>query len=141
MARALRRGMAEFPMDIPPNVSPLKRRIRRVSYALGGILVISRLKPAAPTVERGTVWVDAVKRGSMLRQVRGLGTLVPVEIRWIPAATDGRVERRLVLPGALRRPARLRPAGEHDFAFQTDRWREKRRPRAGESGAYLRQHD
>ncbi len=98
-------------MDIPRNVSPLKRRIRRVSYALGGILVIvvtsvgvSRLKSAAPTVERGTVWVDAVKRGSMLRQVRGLGTLVPVEIRWIPAATDGRVERRLVLPGSSVRP-------------------------------------
>lgn len=60
---------------------------------------ISRLKPAAPSVERSTVWVDTVKRGGMLRQVRGLGTLVPEEIRWIPAETEGRVERIVVLPG------------------------------------------
>ena len=62
---------------------------------------LSRLEPAAPSVEKGTVWVDTVKRGPMLRQVRGTGTLVPEEIRWIPATTDGRVERIVVLPGKV----------------------------------------
>ena len=61
-------------------------------------LGLSRLRPAAPTVD-STVWIDEVKRGPMVRQVRGLGTLVPEEIRWIAAATDGRVERLVVLPG------------------------------------------
>ena len=64
-------------------------------------IVLSRLKPAAPTVERGTVWLDTVKRGPMVRNVRGLGTLVPEEIRWVPAVTAGRVERILVRPGAV----------------------------------------
>lgn len=63
-------------------------------------LGVSRLKPAPPSVDRAAVWVDTVKQGEMLRQVRGLGTLVPVEIRWIPAATEGRVERIEVLPGS-----------------------------------------
>src|SRR5919106_6096179 len=62
-------------------------------------LALSRLSPAAPTVERSTVWIDTVKRGSMLRQVRGPGTLVPEQIRWISAVTAGRVERILVQPG------------------------------------------
>ena len=63
---------------------------------------LSRLKPAAPTVERSTVWVDTVKRGSVLRQVRGLGTLVPMEgsIQFLPAVTEGRVDKILQLPGA-----------------------------------------
>ena len=82
------------------------KKIRRIVFAAVAIVVIglitvalSRLKPAAPTVERATVWVDSVKRGPMVRQVRGLGTLVPEEIRWIPAVTDGRVERILIYPG------------------------------------------
>jgi multidrug resistance efflux pump len=62
-------------------------------------LGLSRLKPAPPSVDRATVWPDTVKRGPMLLQVRGLGTLVPEEILWIPAPIDGRVERRPVLPG------------------------------------------
>lgn len=93
-------------MDIQRTGVARSRRIRRVTYgvvALAAVLLItlglSRLEPAAPTVERSTVWVDTVKRGSMLRQVRGSGTLVPVEVRWIPARTDGRVERRVALPG------------------------------------------
>jgi HlyD family secretion protein len=93
-------------MDIQRTGAARSRRIRRVTYgaiALAAVLLItlglSRLEPAAPTVERSTVWVDTVKRGSMLRQVRGSGTLVPVEVRWIPARTDGRVERRVALPG------------------------------------------
>jgi HlyD family secretion protein len=65
---------------------------------------VSRLKPAAPSVDRATVWIDTVKRGPMLRQVRGSGTLVPEEIRWIPSTTAGRVETILLRPGAIVRP-------------------------------------
>jgi HlyD family secretion protein len=93
-------------MDIPRPSQARSRRIRRMIYIGSGLLAIvlislglSRLKPAAPTVERATVWIDTVKRGPMIRQVRGLGTLVPEEIRWIPAASEGRVEQILVLPG------------------------------------------
>lgn len=96
-------------MDIqrPASVARQKK-LRRIMFAVVGVLVIglvsvvlARLKPAAPTVERATVWVDVVKRGSMLRNVRGLGTLVPVDEarRLIPAATQGRVERILIRPG------------------------------------------
>jgi HlyD family secretion protein len=74
-----------------------------VAMGLIGVALItlglSRLKPAAPTVERATVWIDTVKRGPLLREVRGLGTLVPEDIRWIPATTQGRVERILLHPG------------------------------------------
>jgi len=82
------------------------RRNRRIAITAVGMAAIgvitfglSRLKPAAPTVDKATVWLDTVKRGPMVRQVRGLGTLVPEEIRWVPAATDGRVERIVVQPG------------------------------------------
>jgi HlyD family secretion protein len=94
-------------MDIQrPSSVARNKQIRRA--IIGGIVLIaivivtvalSRLKPAAPTVERGTAYIDTVKRGPMVRQVRGLGTLVPEDIRWIPAATDGRVERIVVYPG------------------------------------------
>jgi HlyD family secretion protein len=94
-------------MDIPRPDAARKRRLRRVLYGVAGIILIplitwglSTLKPAAPTVEKATVWPDTVKRGPMLIQVRGLGTLVPEEILWIPATTDGRVVRRFVLPGS-----------------------------------------
>ena len=97
-------------MDIqrPASVARQKK-VRRiwigvaVAVAVGVVsLVLGRLKPAAPTVERATVWVDTVKRGAMLRQVRGLGTLVPVDEarRWLPSATQGRVERIILRPGA-----------------------------------------
>lgn len=80
-----------------------KNRIRNGIIAAGVVLLVtlglSRLKPAAPSVERATVLVDTVKRGELLRQVRGLGTLVPVDIRWIPAQTNGRVERLVLQPG------------------------------------------
>jgi len=67
---------------------------------------VARLKPAAPEVERATVWTDTVKRGPLLRQVRGPGTLVPREdkIRLIPAETEGTVVRIRVLPGAKVQP-------------------------------------
>lgn len=64
-------------------------------------LGLTRLKPAAPTVEKNTVWVDQVKRGLMLRQVRGNGTLVPEVIQWIPATTESRVEKVIILPGSI----------------------------------------
>jgi len=92
-------------MDIPREAAKRQRRIRRIIYSAVGLLAIasvtyglSRLKPAAPSVDKATVWIDTVKRGPMLLEVRGLGTLVPDEILWIPATSDGRVLRRL-LPG------------------------------------------
>jgi len=95
-------------LDIPRPSQARQKKIRRIAYGsvgLIGVLLItlglSRLKPAAPTVERSTVWIDTVKRGPMTREVRGLGTLVPEEIRWIPAVTEGRVERRVIEPGAV----------------------------------------
>src|SRR5512135_1695793 len=98
-------------MDIPRTSGAKQRRKRQILYGAAGIALIalvtmglSRLKPAPPTVERATVWIDTVKRGPMLRQVRGLGTLVPEEIRWIPAVTEGRVDRIPVLPGAAVKP-------------------------------------
>ena len=94
-------------MDIVRENFAAQKRRRRVIYAIIGIAAIvlvtvglSRLKPAAPSVDRGTAWIDTVKRGPMVRQVRGLGTLEPIDIRWIPAQTDGRVESIPVLPGA-----------------------------------------
>src|SRR5271170_1986800 len=80
-----------------------RRRILYGSVAAAVVLLVtlglSRLKPAAPAVERAAVWIDTVKRGPMVREVRGLGTLVPEDIRWIPAITDGRVEKIDVHPG------------------------------------------
>jgi HlyD family secretion protein len=80
--------------------------MRQAAYVLAALILIPlvtyalhTLKPAAPTVDKGVVWTDTVKRGSMLREVRGLGTLVPETIRLIPAATDGQVEERYLLPG------------------------------------------
>ena len=76
----------------------LKRIIFGVAALLVGVLVtvgLAQLKPAAPTVEAATTWRDSAKRGPMLRQVRGPGTLVPEDIRWLTAATeaDGRAHR------------------------------------------------
>ena len=93
-------------MDIARPSNAKKKRIRQASYAGAGLLAVvlvsvglSRLKPAAPTVERAVVWPDTVKRGPMVRQVRGLGTLTPEDIRWIPATTQGRVEKIILRPG------------------------------------------
>ena len=104
MARLLEQDGA---MDIPRPHAARRRRTRRIAIGGAAILFIaattmgvSRLKPAAPSVSRAGVVLDTVKRGPMVRQVRGLGTLVPEEIRWIPAATDGRVERIVVQPGS-----------------------------------------
>ncbi|HEX6162051.1 MAG TPA: HlyD family efflux transporter periplasmic adaptor subunit [Vicinamibacterales bacterium] len=96
-------------MDIqrPASVAQAKKRRQYMIGAAGVIVIVivsvvlSGLEPAAPTVERATVWVDTVKRGPMVRQVRGLGTLVPVDEarRWVPASTQGRVERIVLRPG------------------------------------------
>ena len=95
-------------MDIPRKGAARKKRIRLISYTAVGLIAVplitwglSRLKPAAPGVDSGTVWRDFVKRGPMDLQVRGLGTLIPEENsqQAVPAVTQGRVVRRLVLPG------------------------------------------
>src|SRR5213080_5360746 len=98
-------------MDVPRTGVAAKKRKRRImiiaASALGLILAtiaISRLKPAVPSVDRSTVWVDTVKRGPMVRKVRGLGTLVPEDIRWIPANTEGSVEKILIWPGTKVEP-------------------------------------
>lgn len=85
--------------------------MRQIAFATAGLIVVSlvsyvlaNLEPAAPIVEAGTVWNDTVKRGPMVREVRGLGTLVPEDIRWIPATTQGRVERIVLRPGTLVKP-------------------------------------
>ena len=98
-------------MDIARPSNARAKLIRRI--ILGGVAVLfiggvsfglTRLRPAAPSVDRATVWSDEVKRGPMLRDVRGLGTLVPEDIRWIPAQTDSRVDRWVLRPGAIVKP-------------------------------------
>jgi len=94
-------------MDIKrPGKSRLKKRARNAVVifiglvAVGGITYgLTKLKPAAPTLDRSTAVIDTVKRGQMLRQVRGIGTLVPQLTRWVPAPADGRLEKILVQPG------------------------------------------
>jgi HlyD family secretion protein len=93
-------------MDIARPSNARQKRIRRAIYAGVGLVAVvfvtvglSRLRPAAPTVDAATLWPDTVKRGPMVREVRGLGTLVPEDIRWIPATTSARVENIVVRPG------------------------------------------
>lgn len=90
-------------MDIPREPRKKRGRYVVISIGIGAValttLALSRLKPAAPSVDRAAVWVDTVRMGEMVRQVRGPGTLVPEEIRWISAIAAGRVESKLVLPG------------------------------------------
>src|SRR4051812_19722869 len=94
-------------MDIARPDQSKARRKKRIIYGTLGVLclavitvVLSRLKPAAPTIEGNLLWPDTVKRGQMIRQERGLGTLVPEEIRWIAARTQGRVDKIILRPGA-----------------------------------------
>lgn len=96
-------------MDVPRGKEVKRRKlIRRIALIvviLAAIPLItwglSRLKPAAPEVERATVWIDTVKRGPMVREVRGLGKLVVEDYIWIPAAFEGRIEKINFLPGSL----------------------------------------
>jgi len=98
-------------MDIQRPSNARAKKIKRIVYGtvalvlVGGVTYgLSKLRPAAPSVDRATIWPDEVKRGPMVREVRGLGTLVPEDIRWIPAQTDSRVERWVLRPGAIVKP-------------------------------------
>jgi len=91
-------------VDIPRQAGPKRRKW--ITYGGAGVLLLgvataalARMDPAAPSVDRATLWVDTVSKGEMMRQVRGPGTLVAENIRWISAVTQGRVERKLVQPG------------------------------------------
>lgn len=98
-------------MDIQRKSSARKKNIKRAIYGLvvlilvGGITyALSKLKPALQTVDGNTLWMDTVKRGDMVRDVRGLGTLVPEDIQWIPSTTEGRVDKILHKPGDIMEP-------------------------------------
>ena len=98
-------------MDIArPDQTKAKRKKRIllgviIAVAVTGItILLARLKPAVPTVEKNLVWMGEVKRGQMLRQVRGLGTLVPEDITWLAARTQGRVDKIVLRPGATVTP-------------------------------------
>jgi HlyD family secretion protein len=95
-------------MDIARPDLKRRRNRRRLMFSLGGLVVLaaitlglSRLEPAAPRVDGGQVWTDKVKRGEMRLQVHGNGTLVPEQIQYVQADTDGRIERIYVLAGAI----------------------------------------
>jgi HlyD family secretion protein len=98
-------------MDIQRPSNARAKKIRRIAYGtvtlllLGGVTYgLSKLRPAAPSVDKATIWPDEVKRGPMLVERRGLGTLVPEDIRWIAAQTDSRVDRWVLRPGAIVKP-------------------------------------
>jgi len=98
-------------MDVPRKSAAKKRLIKRIVIGvvlLAGVgavsLVLARLKPAARSVELSTLWPDTVRRGPMVRDVRGLGTLVPEETLLIPANTDGRIDKIIIRPGTPVRP-------------------------------------
>jgi multidrug efflux pump subunit AcrA (membrane-fusion protein) len=90
-------------VDIPR--APRPKRLRNALIAAGlvaaaaGTAALTRLEPAAPAVERATLWIDTVRRGAFVRQVRAPGTLVPEHVRLVSALTAGRVEQMLVRPG------------------------------------------
>ncbi|MEQ1870102.1 MAG: efflux RND transporter periplasmic adaptor subunit [Vicinamibacterales bacterium] len=93
-------------MDIAKPANLRRNRIRRAAFATAGLLVLGalsyvvfNLKPAAPGIERNTLYIDNVKRGPLVREVRGTGVLLPEDTRWIPATTQGRVERIILRPG------------------------------------------
>lgn len=101
-------------MDIQRPSNARAKKIRRIVYGTVAIILVggvtyalSKLRPAAPSVDAGTIWSDTVKRGPMLREVRGLGTLVPEDIRWIAAQTDSRVDRWVLRPGAIVKPGSI----------------------------------
>jgi HlyD family secretion protein len=95
-------------MDIPRPERKRQKRIRQTAIAAAGVVLLAgvtvgltRLEPAAPSVARASVWVDTVREGEMLREVRGSGTLVPRAIRWIGSQSDGHIDRVVVRPGAV----------------------------------------
>jgi HlyD family secretion protein len=96
-------------MDVPRGKEVARRKLIRRIVVIALVVIsvplitwgLSRLKPAAPEVERATVWIDTVKRGPMVREVRGLGKLTVEDYIWIPAAFDGRIEKINFLPGSI----------------------------------------
>ncbi len=98
-------------MDIPREKKKSPKKYVYGGVALAAVafvtVTLGNLKPAAPSVDRATVYMDSVRRGTMVRQVRGPGTLVPEQIRWVPALTAGRVERKLVEPGTEVEPSTI----------------------------------
>src|SRR5690606_7289545 len=125
-------------MDIPRPELKRKRRARQALFTGIGVILlvaltvgVSQLEPAAPRVDGAALWLGLVEQGEMLRQVRGPGVLVPREIRWIAAQTDGRVERILARPGAtvapdtvlveLSNPDLLRQAEEARYQLEAAR--------------------
>jgi HlyD family secretion protein len=93
-------------MDVARHSGTRRQTLRRLAYAAGALLVVgfasgalAGLKPAVPRVEASTLWHDTVRRGAMVRQVRGVGVLVPERLRYVAAPSAGRVERVLVQPG------------------------------------------
>ncbi len=98
-------------MDVQRQGVKKRKVIRRTIFGVvlvgalaGAAYGVKQLKPALPSVDAGTVWPDTVKRGPMLRQVHGLGSLVPEEVVWISSVTDGRVEKIYIQPGTLVKP-------------------------------------
>jgi HlyD family secretion protein len=98
-------------MDIQRPSNARAKKIRRIVYGtvaflmIGGVTYgLSKLRPAAPSVDKATVWPDEVKRGPMLVERRGLGVLVPEDIRWIPAQTDAHVDKWVLRPPAIVKP-------------------------------------
>ncbi|HXR34101.1 MAG TPA: HlyD family efflux transporter periplasmic adaptor subunit [Verrucomicrobiae bacterium] len=98
-------------MDIQRPSNAHAKKIRRIIYVAVAVVSVagvtfgvSRLRPAAPSVDKATTWTDEVKRGPLLIEVHGVGTLVPEDIRWIPAQTDSRVDRIVIHPGAIVQP-------------------------------------
>ena len=90
------------------------RKRKLIRWVIAGVILLAaaaagaqwlrQLEPALPSVEAGTVYPDTVKRGPLLRQVHGLGSLVPEEVAWLSATTEGRVEKIYVQPGTAVRP-------------------------------------
>jgi HlyD family secretion protein len=101
-------------MDIQRPSNARAKKIRRIAYGtvtlllVGGVTYgLSKLRPAAPSVDRATIWPDEVKRGPMVREVRGLGTLVPVDTRWVAAQTDAHVDKWVLRPPAAVKPSSI----------------------------------
>jgi HlyD family secretion protein len=105
MAPRLRNGTAAMDIARPERARQIRTR-RIISWAAVALVIglatlgLSRLRPAAPAVDKGNLWIGQVERGPMLREVRGNGTLVPVDVNWIAAANDARVVRILTLAGS-----------------------------------------
>ena len=112
-------------MDIPRPENKKRKRVRQLAIGGGTALALvavtiglARLEPAAPSVSRASVWIDTVRQGEMLRQVRGPGTLVPREIRWIAAQSAGRVVEPDTILAEMSNPDLMRQAEEARYELE-----------------------